>query len=86
MKFWILAAGLISIVPLSEGMLWLKPPPVVEVEQGYELAEIAALNKLAARKPTQSERAAELHRKQAKTLAKVYGITSDNIDSYRDWR
>jgi hypothetical protein len=29
MKTWILAAGLLSIVPLSNAMLWLNPPPPV---------------------------------------------------------
>lgn len=70
MRTWILAAGLLAIPALSETMLWLDPPPpVVEVtysqDAGYDLADIAELNKLAARKPTQSERAADLKQKQA---------------------
>ena len=73
MKLWILAAGLIFIIPLSEGMLWLNPPPAVPVaptEISYDLADIRALNDLAAREPTHSERAATLQEKRGEYAAK----------------
>jgi hypothetical protein len=90
MKTWILAASLLAIPAMSETMLWLDPPPPVVVvtsssEASYDLADIAELNKLVARMPTESEKAAATKRLQADYAEAERVRCGDDIACLLDW-
>ena len=90
MRIWIIAAGLLAVPALSDAIFWLAPPPpAVEVtnrpDAGYDLADIAELNKLVARKPTESEKASATKRLQADYAEAERVRCGDDFACLLDW-